>query len=112
MYSRAGHAFWEDVMKHIKQADARGRPEPVTGPHQLMGVLREGWKTRGYANASRVFEARLFNPFSWISSDRAVCKDYNNMDDAQMRRCIAHFNATGAYVLQLHTQTWLAGKIM
>ena len=54
-------------------------------------VLRAGWLTRGYAAASRMFEARLFHSFSWISSDRGVCQDYNEMDDSQVRRCIAHF---------------------
>ena len=53
------------------------------------------------------------NPFSWSTRRDTPCLDLNQMTDEQVAACVAHHRANPeSVVLQLHTQTWGAGRAL
>lgn len=112
MYSEPGHPFWVELIEKLNSSKSEeiGRPEYLTGPYALMNHLTARWSH--YAHGIRLVEPSLLNPFSWAFQTPGGCKDLNRMSDAQVATCIATYNASGAHVVQLHTQTWGNGRTM
>uniref|UniRef100_A0A1I8JCM8 Glycosyltransferase family 32 protein n=1 Tax=Macrostomum lignano TaxID=282301 RepID=A0A1I8JCM8_9PLAT len=114
MYSVPGHPF---VMELIKQVEKRpfGSPEDTTGPYLLMrGINRKRKSPDGMPATFRglkyltIFPPRYFNPFTWLGRTEPACKDKGGFTRAEEELCKAAFR-NSSYVLQYHTQVWLAG---
>ena len=113
MYSEPGHPLWLELVEGINRSrpGENGRPEYLTGPYALMNHLKARWSH--YEAGIRVVDPALLNPFSWAyQPPDGPCRDLNRMSDAQLATCIAAHNASGAHVVQLHTQSWGNGRIL
>ena len=140
MYSRPGHPFWRVLLNSLRgqqhRHDVIGSIHMINVLHPVWDEYNNGSAARTsivplpsaaaaaatppvppynpkepQPLAVAVYEGHVFNPVSYSVARVSPCRDFNDMNEAQLRECISfHRRNNETHVLQVHMQSWGAGR--
>ena len=139
MYSRPAHPFWRVLLNSLRgqqrRHDVIGSAHMMDVLHPVWDEYNNGSAARisivplPSADAAAatppvpsynpnkpqplavaVYAGHVFNPVSYLAPRVSPCRDFNDMNEAQLRECISFHTRNGeTHVLQVHTQSWGRG---